>query len=138
MTRTSQILWPVVALVASIAAVFALTWLFSDPRPQEEDQSGQLPTVQPSPAPSETPLEGGMVIEVRGVQRPGFDPAPPVEGTPVVANLLVYKDDRLCLDPAFRNGWKPASDEGSWYDYQGSWCRPLAHGAKLDLVFERK
>ena len=133
MTRLSKIVWPVVALVASFVAVFALTSVFADPRTPAEQPSTPAQTEQASPSPApETPLENGLVIEVRGVK--GLPAGSSTSDWPVV-NVLEVSAEQICLAKEFTdNGWSPEGNE-PWDTTSGRWCRRIEAGQSVNLKF---
>lgn len=129
MTRVSQIIWPVVALLASFVAVFALTLVvFSDDR-SEDPPVEQAPTEQASPAPPVEPPDTGMVIEVRGVKGLPMGSAPQT-----VANIVEVSVTRICLVDTLRAaGWNPEGEAPWPPEADGRLCRLITPEQRVDV-----
>ena len=149
MTRTQQIIWPVLAMLVSFVALFALTGLFASDRRTPEPTESQppvsvpgptteVPAPTPTPTPTPTLVAGELMVSVVGPERPqgdwpGASPAP----VPVVEGVLERRNERLCLTNSFAEKWRPQDEEG-WEFAGPTRCRVWPTGESLDLRFVPK
>jgi len=133
MTRVSQIVWPVAALVASFVAVFALTAVFANPRTPADKPSEPTQTEQASPSPAtETLLENVLVIEVRGVKR--LPAGSSTREWPEA--VLEVSAEEICLAKEFTDkGWSPEGSGWSTPAAGGRLCRPIESDQPVNLKF---
>ena len=129
MTRVSQFVWPLVALAVSLAAVFALTWIFSQERPRPSDPEVVEPTT-PGP-PSDQPIEQGLMVEVHGVQQPADE-------RPLVLNVLKFWQGQVCMSVSFASDWMP-QEQNDWTltatNEGQTFCRRIQPNETLNLKF---
>ena len=148
MTRIQQTIWPVLAMLISFVALFALTWLFASERPTAEtlepEPSVSAPAPQteaptPTPSPTPTPALGELMVSVVGHARVqgdwsgGASPDP----VPVVDGVLERRNERLCLIESFAQKWRPQDEQG-WEPAGPTICRAWPTDQPFDLRFVHK
>ena len=145
MTRAYQTIWPVLAMLISFVALFALTWLFASDRrvsetPGSEPSASVSPptTEAPTPPPVSTPAPGGvLMVSIVGQERDQDDlPGPP---RPLFGRgrCAERHEQRLCLTEPFARDWEP-QDGHAWDHSRSHPLSRLPTGQRFDLRFVHK